>query len=270
MTRSLLLALAATGFFLFVAEPASAQGVIAPGDESLQIRADYWLNELTSSVKVTSGLLTGTSVDAFETLGMDVHQQTIIPVVASYGRFGFHIEFWRNTYEGDVVLDTPIIFNGTVYPAGDHLLSKFVIDNYDARVFIDLLGQKKLDLYPLAGIRYKRYEVWLEDLTTTNAENEVLHAPMPYVGGGIRFNVSPKLSFGGELGVMNITFTEYDMWLRDYLDFSAYAELRITKEFAVVGGYRYLKFRIGAKRDDADYVLEESIQGMFLGAALNF
>ena len=266
-----LLALAAVmTIFLWLAMPAMAQGVSLPGGETLQLRADYWINELSAEVKVTSGILLGTTIDAFDTLGMDVHHQTIIPVIGSYARFGFRLEFWRNIYEGEKNLDEPIIFNGTVYPVGDHLESKFTIDNYDARLFIDILPQKKLDLYPMAGIRYKRYEIWLNDLTTGDTDNEILHAPMPYVGGGIRFNISQYVSFGGEVGAMNITFSDYDLQLSDFMDFQAYAEIRLTPMFAIVGGFRYLTFRISAKKDDVDYSMKEEMQGMFVGAALTF
>ena len=106
--------IATLGFLFLLPSPAMAQGVSMPSDESLQIRADYWLNQLTSSVKVTSGILTGTSIDAFETLGMDVHKQTFVPVICSYGRFGFRMEFWRNTYEGDITLDSAP-GNGTTF-----------------------------------------------------------------------------------------------------------------------------------------------------------
>lgn len=268
--RTLLAIAAVTFVFASFASPASAQGVSLASGEKLQLRADYWINQLFSEVKVTTGSFLGTSVDAFDTLGMDVHKQTIIPVIGSYSRFGFRLEFWRNIYEGDKNLDEPVIFNGTVYPAGDHLESKLTIDNYDVRVFIDIMPQEKLDIYPMGGIRYKRYEVWLNDLTTSDTDNEILHAPMPYVGGGVRFNISQYISFGGELGIMNITFSEYGLQIKDYMDFNAYAEIRLTPMFAVVGGVRYTNFRISAKKDDVDYTMSEKMQGMFVGAALNF
>ncbi len=255
---------------MYFAAPAMAQGVSLPGDETIQIRADYWLNELNAEVKITSGVLLGTSVNAFDTLGMDVHQQTVVPMIISYSRFGFKMEFWRNTYTGDKNLDEPVIFNGTLYPAGDHLQSKLVIDNYDLRMFVDLATQKKLDLYPMAGIRYQRYQVWLNDLTTGDTDEEILHLPLPYVGAGVRFNVSQYVSFGGELGIMNITFSDYDLQIRDYMDFHAYIEIHITPNLAVVGGIRYLTFRLGAKKDDMEYQLNEHMEGLFVGAVLMF
>jgi hypothetical protein len=99
---------------------------------------------------------------------------------------------------------------------------------------------------------------------------EILHAPMPYVGAGIRFNISPYVSFGGELGIMNLTFSDYDLKLQDYLDFYAYAEVRPHEMFALLAGYRFTTFRISAKRDEVDYDLNEKIQGIFVGAALLF
>ena len=270
MRRMILLALTVAALFLCFAAPAMAQGVSLPGDETLQIRVDYWVNQLNAIVKITTGTLEGTSVDAFDTLGMDVHQQTPVAVVGSYSLFGFRMDYWRNTYLGDKNLDEPVIFNGTLYPVGDHLQSKLVIDSFDVRAFLDVLPQDKLDLYPMAGIKYKRYEIWLEDLTTSTSDNEVLHAPLPYVGGGIRFNVSDEVSFGGELGIMNVTFTEYDLQIKDFMDFYAYAEVRLTSMFALVGGFRYTKYRLFAKKDDVDYSLNEDIQGMFVGAALMF
>lgn len=271
MTRSTLLAgLATTVLFLFFASPALAQGVSLPDDETLQIRLDYWLNQMNAEVKITSGILDGTRVDAFDTLGMDVHQQTFVPMICSYSQFGFRLEYWRNTYLGDKNLDELVIFNGKYYLAGEHVQSKLVIDNIDARFSLDLLTQKKLDLCPMAGVRYQRYEVWLDNITTSESDNEIMHAPMPYVGGGIRFNISRYFSFGGELGVMNINFSDYDYKLKDYMDFNAYAEIRITPNFAIVGGYKYAKLRVLAKKDEADFTLYEDMQGMFVGAALTF
>jgi hypothetical protein len=256
---------------LFIcASPAMAQGVSLPGDEKLQIRIDYWLNELISEVKVTSGSFLGTTVNAFDTLGMDVHMQTYVPVVLSYSRFGFRLEFWRNTYVGDKNLDEPVIFNGTLYPAGDHVQSKLVIDNYDVRAFIDLVPQKKLDIYPMGGVKYRRYEVWLDDLTTGDSENEILHAPLPFVGGGARFNISQYISFGGELAVMNVTFSDYDMQIKDFMDLHVYGELHVTPNFVLVGGFRHTTFRILAKKDDVDYTMNEKIEGLFFGVALMF
>lgn len=271
MRRFVLPGMTAFLVFLFLfASPARAQGVSLPGDEKLQIRVDYWLNELVSEVKVTSGPFGGTTVRAFDTLGMDVHHQTFVPVVLSYSRFGFRLEFWRNTYEGDKNLDEPVIFNGTIYPVGEHLQSKLVIDNYDVRAFLDIMPQKKLDLYPMAGIKYRRYEVWLDNLDSGDSDNEILHAPLPYVGGGIRFNISKYVSFGGELAAMNVTFSDYDLQIKDFMDFHAYAELHITPNLVVVGGFRYTTFRVLAKKDDVDYTLNESIEGIFFGAALMF
>lgn len=255
---------------IYFAAPAMAQGVSLPGDETIQIRGDYWLNELNAEVKITSGVLLGTSVDAFDTLGMDVHQQTVVPLLASYSRFGFKMEFWRNTYIGDKNLDEPVIFNGTLYPAGDHLQSKLVIDNYDLRMFVDIATQKKLDLYPMVGVRYQRYQVWLDDLTTSDSDEEILHLPLPYVGGGVRFNVSKHVSFGGELGIMNITFSDYDLQIKDYMDFNAYIEIHITPNLAIVGGIRYLTFRLNAKKDEVDYQLSEHMEGLFAGAIFMF
>jgi hypothetical protein len=120
------------------------------------------------------------------------------------------------------------------------------------------------------SLRYKRYEVWLDDLTSGDSEKEVMHAPLPYVGGGIRFNLSPYVSFGGELGVMNIAFNDYGLQLKDHMDFHAYAEIRLTAMFAIVGGYRFTKFRISIKKDDIDYSLNEEMQGMFIGVVLMF
>lgn len=266
----LLAAVIAAVLFLYPAEPAMAQGFDLGGGESLQFRADYWINQLESTVKVTTGSFEGTSVDAFDTLGMDVHMQTPVALIASYSTFGFKIEYWRNVYEGHKNLDEPVIFNGTLYPAGDELMSKFTIDNLSLRAFIDILPQKKIDFCPLAGIRIKRYEVWLNDITTTTTENEILHAPLPYVGAAIRFNLSQYVSFGGDLAAMNVTFTEYDLQIKDYMDFHAYAELRLTASFAILGGFRLTQFRIFAKKDDVDYTLNEKMQGMFAGVALMF
>jgi hypothetical protein len=272
MKRLILLATIITAvLFPYLAEPAMAQGFSLPGGgESLQFRIDYWINQLDANLKITTGLFEGTSVNAFDTLGMDVHMQTPVGMVASYSRFGFQMEYWRNTYEGHKNLDEPVIFNGILYPAGDELISKLVVDNFCLRMSLDILPQKKIDLSPLAGIRYKRYEIWLDDITTTTSDNEILHAPLPFVGAGIRFNISQYISFGGDLGVMNVTFSEYDLQIKDYMDFHAYAELRLTSSFAVIGGYRLTQFRILAKKDDVDYALNDKMQGMFVGVALMF
>lgn len=244
--------------------------VIIPSDENVKLRVDYWFNELDASVKITSGLLTGTSVEAFETLGMDVHQQTYVPMIVSLGRFGFHLEFWRNTYLGEKILEEDLVFDAKVYPAGDRMQSKLVLDNIDFHFSLDLMKEQKVDLGPVVGIRYQRFEVWLDDVTSGESANKAQHVPMPYVGAGLNVRLGRSVNLGGELSWMNVTMTEYDYKLQDYLDFNAYLEVRLTKNFAVCGGCRYLNYRLLAKKDDADYALNETIQGMFVGAVLIF
>ncbi len=270
-----LFSLAAIVFsFVCFADNAMAQGVSMASEEKLQLRGDYWFNELTAEVKVTDLLVPanpGTRLELFDMLGMDVHKETVIPVVLSYSRFGFRMEFWRNTYLGKKVMAQDINFNGIKYTLSTEVESQLVTDNYDMRVFLDLLGQKKLDLYPLAGIRYQRHEVSLIDTSgIIPPADKVLHAPMPYVGAGIRFNISPYISFGGELAGMNIQLSDYNLKLTGYTDFNAYIELRITPMFAIVGGYRSVNLLVDVKDDDYEYNFHSNMQGLFAGVSLSF
>lgn len=273
MGRSMLLSVAAViTCILCFASPANAQGVIMPGEENIRLRCDLWNSALDASVKITSGTLIGTNVNAGDTLGMDMSQQTYVPMVVSFGRFGFHLEFWRNTYLGDKVLEEDVVFDAKVFPAGDQMQSKMVLDNVDLRFWLDFMKPEKVDLGPLIGIRYQRFQVWLDDLGpgTVDSVDKIQHVPMPYVGAGLKLKLTKNVIVGGELGWMNVTMSEYDYKLQDYIDFSAFVEVRLIEMFAICGGYRYLDYRLLAKKEDAEYTLEESIQGMSLGVTLVF
>ncbi len=249
--KKLLIALAV--FFIALAAKDASALVTAEGR--------YWFTDLSSTVNVTGGGLTGTDINMVKDLGLDSNKG--FPEV----RVGFNLGSNRIRYafvplkwDGSATLSRTFNFNGQSFAANDRISSE--LKAYYHRLgyeydFIDTLGNR---LGAIIEVKYFDIDATVKDSTSGKEESKNIALPVPAIGVAGRVSLPLLFSVNGEVTGISLGSMAY------VLDGEASVDYKPVPFVSVTGGYRALVLHLDHSNSRANM----TVKGPFLGLKAEF
>ncbi len=240
-----------------IAAPAFA----LPGFEA-GVRGYYWLPDLSGKVQTFTPPVTGTQFDLKDDLGVEDDNFLSGEGFVRFGRFHLRAGYTPVSFDGSKTLTRQIVFDGTTYNVGDHVVSKVDVKMLDGDVQIDLLRPDLVAASFNLGIVVKvKYVDGSVELTRAGAtETRDFKAPLPMAGLAAGVGVLKNV-LRADARVTGIAYSGNHLYEGD-----VYASVCPFPFFRVQGGYRYIDLKV----DDDDIVAEPKLKGPYVGAQISF
>ncbi len=175
---------------------------------------------------------------------------------------GHHLVFGYTplSFDGDNTLQSDLLVNGILYPAGDDVESKLELTTYEVAYRFDLFLGEKVNVSPVLSMSLLDAKGELEDRTTGLSERDKIFLPLPAVG--LRFEAFPfsRLALFGEakgftLGANATT-----------LSAEGGITVHIINNIAFYASYRYALYDI----DRGDIELNTALHGPYVGLSFRY
>ena len=215
----------------------------------------------------TGGLagLTGTQIDAKTDLGLtDQHFKDLQIVLKASKRNKFRFEYIPILYNQSATPQRTIVFNGIQYTVNVPVNSTLDWKAYRFGYEFDVVSTNRGFAGLILEAKYTDVFVQLKSpLATDFAEAK---APIPAIGGIVRYYVMPNISLTGELTGFKFPDTIVKGYGGHYVDFNVYSTLNFTNNVGVQVGYRSVDVGYTAKTDIGALTLK----GLYLGGVLRY
>lgn len=150
------------------------------GDSLIEVRADYWLPELTGQVQFDGSGLTGTKIDLEDTLGVDDEVFPNFVAAVQAGPVTFEGSLFQVEHSGNTILQETINFNGEQFTVSDAIRSTSDLLLASGKVKFGLVHLGPFRAGVLIGAHYFAVKGSIES-TLVKAKEE-LEGPIPIVG----------------------------------------------------------------------------------------
>lgn len=214
---------------------------------------NLWNPSLDATISSESLGIMGSDIDVKEDLGYDDKSVREYRFVLRPGRkHKFRFAYTPVKYEGDVLLNRTIVFNGIAFNVGLPVQTDFEWKTWRIGYEYDFI------------YRDRGYAGFIVETRVTDAslelrspiDNEFTRArgPIPAIGGVVRGYPAKNFSITGE--VTGFKVPKVDQYEGSFFDFDIYGTFNITHNFGVQGGYRTLDASYLAELDRGDLTLK--------------
>lgn len=242
---------------LAIAAPAFA----LPGFEA-GVRGYYWLPDLSGKVQTLSPPVTGTQFDVKDDLGVEDENFLSGEAFVRFGRVHLRAGYTPVSYDGSKTLTRQIVFDGTTYSVGDHVVSSLDVKMLDGEIQVDLLRPDLVAASFNLGVVVKvKYVDGSVELTSAGAtETRDFKALLPMAGLAAGVGVLKNV-LRADARVTGIAYSGNHLYEGD-----VYASIVPFPFFRIQGGYRYIDLKV----DKDDIVAELKLKGPYVGAQVSF
>jgi hypothetical protein len=265
---------------MLTAAPASAQFIRrslndpATGEQyHIEGSAGFWHPDATMSVSVSGGGalsgIPGTTIDFMNDLGLTNQRfGELHLVLRPVRKHKFRFQYIPISYHQQATVTRDIIFSGQKYRLGLPVESMLDWKAYRFTYEYDVVSRNRWFSGFLLEAKYTDFLAELDSPTTANPSiHEFAHAraPIPAIGGIVRYYVVPNISITGELSGIKIPKIQ-NKYVAHYADLDIYGTVNFTPNVGAQLGYR--TFDVGAlvKDDSGSFVLK----GLYFGAVARY
>jgi hypothetical protein len=272
-TRSIRLYIGAAAL-LYTATPCDAQYRPRPLNdpatgESYHIEASAGLWFPTADMTVTSeGLgIPGSTINAETDLGMPASKRlpefqiTLRPARSHKLR----MQFIPIQYDGSATLGRDIVFNGQRYRFQTLVNSTLDWKAWRFNYEFDFVTKNRGFAGFITEIKYTDVRVDVAAPQLLLAEFAHARAPIPALGGIVRFYPVPNISITGEVTGFKLPTVE-NRYAGHYVDVDVYGTINFTNYVGVQGGYRALDMGYLVKEDTGSFTL----RGPYIAAVVRY
>jgi len=229
---------------LSLAGRASGQEELAPA-ENYRVRFEYvrWFPSVSGEVQKSPGEVN--RVDIEDDLGVsssDVNE--FRGAFRLGGRHKFRGAYNNLDYDGDVVLSSAFIFDGTFFRRDSRTVTSLKGSLWGGDYEFDALKGGWGYLGLLIGARFLDVDAVIVQPDEARRETGTLRAPIPVLGVSGRAYAG-RLSVSGEVSGLTIGSRG------TYYDVEGFARYHFTERLAVGGGYRFFSVR---GEDDPEFI----------------
>lgn len=222
--------------------------------ESYHVEAvlNLWNPSLDATVSSESLGIAGTPIDVKEDLGyVDKSIREFRFVLRPGRKHKFRIAYTPITFDGDVLLQRRIVFNGIAFNVGLPVQTEFKWNTWRFGYEYDFVYTDR----GFAGfILEGRYtDAQLELRSPIDDEFAQARGVIPAVGGIGRVYVHKRVSITGELTGMKVP--EIEGYFGSFFDLDIYGTVNFTNNFGVQAGFRTLDANYTAELDTGDLKL---------------
>ena len=234
--------------------------------ERFNLRVGGMISTQDSSLTFNDVLL-GTSIDGENDLGLD-DDILIFRGEASY-RFGkrhrVHLGYFDLSRDSNRVIDKELIIDDEIFPINDVVDTKFDLKFFKVGYSYAFFQSKRLEIGGLIGLHITDFdlEVKSETLGTSVAEDYTI--PLPLVGLGGSFAITPKLFF--RPSVLGLYIDAGD-WSGSLVDLNLALEYNLFENFGMGIGYNFLFLNIDSEDDGSllgfEGEIDYDLEGIFM------
>lgn len=259
ISRILLLALSLSTIFQGVA--LAQRPPVPPEGEPFifEIRVDYWSPTLSSDLRVDSGDLTGTNINAVRDLGFDEKKPfpTGQLTFRLADRHKLRLDYLSFSYSGDSVAASEIVFHGVTYSPNSRLKTNLDLSSIRAGYEVDL-GRNENGYFAFRiGADFMSANATID--TTEMSNSASASAVAPVAGLTARFFLVPRVSLTAD-----VSGEWYDK--SSVFDGAIYADINIIRHLGLTVGWRTLRININVEGKISD----TQWSGGFAGLAFRF
>ena len=223
----------------------------------------FWNSDLEALVSSESLGIPGTPVDLKADLGYTDKSIREFRFVLRPGRkHKFRIAYTPIKYEGDVLLQRTIIFNGISYSVGLPVQTDFTWNTWRFGYEYDFVYTDRGFVGFIVEARYT--DAQLELRSPIDDEFTRAKGPVPAFGGIGRVYVHKHVSITGELTGMKLP--DIDRYAGTFFDLDIYGTVNFTNNVGVQVGYRTLDASYTAENDRG----ELNLRGLYFAGVARF
>ena len=217
----------------------------------VDVEGRYWFSSVDSNIKVSSGSIIGTDIDAVSDLGIDDKKNFLEGRIRlEAGSHSLRYGFVPLTWDGSKTISQSIVFNGKTYSASTTVETDIKITyhrlgyQYD---FVDLLDNR---FGVILELKYFDAESRLRAPALGFNEAESVKVPLPTVGLAAQVGLPFLVNIGGEITGMGIGSKAY------LVDAEAAVNFKPAPFIVLSGGYRIFKLHLEDSGNTADFILK--------------
>lgn len=223
----------------------------------------FWRPSLDATVTSESLGILGDPVDVKPDLGYEDKTIREFKFVLRPGRkHKFRIQRTPVEYEGDVILERSIVFNGIEFDVGLPVQSEFKWNTWRFGYEYDFVYRDRGYVGFILEVRYTDAELALR--SPIDDEFTRARGPIPAFGGIARGYLTKNFSITGE--VTGTKVPQIDEYEGSLLDIDIYGTLNFNHHVGVQGGYRRLDASYLAESDTGDLQLN----GLYFSGVARF
>ena len=247
-------------------QPAFAQQSVGPW-EKWNLSLGGFAANLSNDVRIgTPGV--GAEIDLEEALGLE-SSETVFRVDGAY-RFGssrkHRMDFtWFDlSREATRTLTDDINVDGTIFPVGTTVNSKFDLAFYNVRYSYSFLQDDRVDFAGSVGLHVTDIGLAVSSAGMGTAGDSVT-APLPLIGGRLDVALTEKWYMRSSVELMYVEVADFKGQISDVL---LAAEYRAWKNFAIGAGLNAVRIALDVDDNSSGVKFEGSVHSDFVGVLL--
>ena len=252
------------------ATPASAQFTLlnetATGESyHIEFSAGYWKPSANMSIESEFLGIVGTQIDFRRDLGLTDQRFNELHLVARPARkHKLRFQYIPISYNQTSILSRDIVFRAQRYTLGLPVSSQLEWKAYRFSYEYDFIARDKVFAGFILDAKYTDVKAALQSPLI----NEFIHAraPVPALGGIVRYYFVPNISVTGEMTGISIPHAISKEDRAHYVDFDMYGTLNFTKNVGGQFGYRTFDVGYLVKKDSGSFVLK----GIYFGIVARY
>jgi len=263
-----------TAFLLCLAVPARAQYKPRPLNDPatgeqyhIEVGAGFWTPSAEMSVSSESLGIVGTTIDFKKDLGLtDQRFRAFQLILRPAKRHKFRAQAIPIKYDATNTLTRELVFNGIKYKVGLPVNSSLDWKAYRFGYEYDFVSRNRGFAGLILEAKYTDVRVQLDTPLAGLSEFAHARAPIPAIGGIVRFYVMPNISITGELTGFDLPASVSETYNAHYADIDVYGTVNLTNNIGVQAGYRSLDVGYVVETDTGSFVM----RGLYFGAVLRY
>lgn len=231
----------------------------------IEASAGLWMPTASMSISSESLGITGDDIDFKRDLGLtDKHFPELHLVLRPAKKHKFRFQYIPILYEQSARVTRDIVFNGQRYRVGVDVASSLDWRAYRAGYEYDFISRDR----GFGGILvdFKFTDVRARLSTSTIAEFAHAAAPIPTLGGIVRFDPIRAVSVTAELSGIKIPDSVSKEYRAHYADLDINGTYNFTRNVGAQIGYRSLDVSYKVKRDTGSFVVD----GVYVGVVARY
>lgn len=157
------------------------------------VRGNYWMTSLDGEMKVTSGALTGTTVDMKDDLDLEDENLPGFEAFVGMGKHHLSVAYMASSTDGSATLNRQLVFDGNTYNVGEVVKSDLSLTTIDAVYQYDLFDFENVlagfSLGPVVQVKFIDGEAKIRSATTGTSAGQDFTGAVPMVGVGAHLGI---------------------------------------------------------------------------------
>jgi hypothetical protein len=231
------------------------------GGFEVAVRARAWWASASGDLLITRGGEpgSGTVADLEDDLGLDSDVVPSAGVDVRLGRHRVRLGWERLAFSGDATLDAPLVFRGTVFPAGEHVDGSLRLSLWEAGYQFLVVDTPCTEVWVGAGAWYWQFCGSLEGDTPGLDESRSFGHVLPIATLDATQRMGDLFVSAGVHGGM-LAEDRYA------LDLEAAVGLRVWGPIEVEAGWRWMRFAFHETTNE----MVATFSGPFVGLSATF